>query len=225
MTGGGGAGAATPARTQPAAAERSRSGSARCQAPGGLERDLVWALLGDAAGTHARDPLLTPPTTTTTAGRRSARGGAAAGGEAGRAPLAGLARGVGPAAVRPRRCPGDGHSPAAECRGGGTTGDRQPGEWRGGHALGTAGGRGGGGGYRGAGPGAPGGCGPREHCRCTGRAVEPAAPGPARFPLPATGGAGGPRASPARRPWERRAPSPMRAPGAGVAWPPRRADQ
>lgn len=163
MTGGGGAGAATPARTQPAAAERSRSGSARCRAPGGLERDLVWALLGDAAGTHARDPLLTPPTTTTTTtGRRSARGGAAAGGEAGRAPLAGLARGVGPAAVRPRRCPGDGHSPAAESRGGGTTGDRQPGEWRGGHALGTAGGRGGGGEYRGAGPGAPGRCGPRD---------------------------------------------------------------
>ncbi|KAM7323153.1 hypothetical protein ACRRTK_017259 [Alexandromys fortis] len=62
---------------------------------------------------------------------RGARGGAAAGGEAGRAPLVGLARGVGLAAVRPRRCAGDGHSPAADSRGGGTTGDRQPGEWRG----------------------------------------------------------------------------------------------
>lgn len=156
-------------------------------------------------GWHARArPSPHPPTTTT--GRRGARGGAAAGGEAGRAPLAGLARGVGPAAVRPRRCPGDGHSPAADSRGGGTTGDRQPGEWRGGHALGTAGGRGGGGGgYRGTGPGAAGGCGTRGHCRCTGRAVEPRAPlvshsrqqvvleGRGRAPLGGPGSGGHPR--------------------------------
>lgn len=117
---------ATPSRTQPGAAERPRTRGRsparlrRRRAPKGLERDLVWALLGDAASTRARDPR-----------GQARREGRSRGPERGwRAPLARLARGVGPAAVRPRRCPGT-DSPAADSRGGGTTEDRQPGEWRG----------------------------------------------------------------------------------------------
>lgn len=112
---------ATPARTQPGAAERPRTRGRsparlrRRRAPKGLERDLVWALLGDAASTRGQ----------------ARREGRSRGSERGwRAPLARLAGGVGPAAVRPRRCPGT-DSPAADSRGGGTTEDRQPGEWRG----------------------------------------------------------------------------------------------
>ncbi|OBS80228.1 hypothetical protein A6R68_21571, partial [Neotoma lepida] len=63
----------------------------------------------------------------TPTGRQARREGRSRGRWRGwRAPLTGLARGVGRAAVRPRRCPGT-DSPAADSRGGRTTEDRQPG--------------------------------------------------------------------------------------------------